>query len=117
MAMLTINSLAMPAPSALKAAVFDVSSGAERNAAGEAVVDRVAAKRRLELTWNHLSGDELAVLLGAVGAEAFFTASYPDPLGGVRSASFYCGDRVMGVLRMENGEPVWTNVEMTWIEK
>ena len=118
MAMLKINGLAMPAPSAMKVKLFDLSSGAERNAAGETVMDRVAVKRKLELSWSHLREDELAVLLGAVGAEAFFTAEYPDPLGeGMRSAVFCCGDRCAGVLRREGGTPIWTDVEMSWTEK
>lgn len=80
MAMLSVNGAAIPAPSAMKAAIFDISSGVNRNAKGNAVVDRRAVKRRLELAWAHLEGDALARLLQAM--DGFFTVSYPDPESG-----------------------------------
>ena len=50
--------------------------------------------------------------------KTFFTAAYPDPqTGGIRAMICYCGDRATGILRMENGKPVWTDVEMNWIER
>jgi len=118
MAMLKINGADMPAPSQMKVTIFDVSSAQERSAAGEIVMDRVAVKRRLDLSWASLRGSELAVILNAVTQEPFFEASYPDPAtGDMRSMNCLCGERTTGVLRMEGGAPLWTNVEMTWTEK
>ncbi|MBQ8508255.1 MAG: hypothetical protein IJ466_12605 [Clostridia bacterium] len=118
MAMLLINGAEMPAPSALKVTLFDVSSPQERSAAGGIVMDRVAVKRRLELSWAFLSGSDLARLLNAVTEAAFFEADYPDPAAGeMRGMTCCCGDRATGILRMEGGEPIWTNVEMTFTEK
>ena len=118
MAVIRINGAAMPTPSTMKVNIFDVSATADRSASGKMIIDRVGTKRKLELTWAHLTADELSRLLSAVGEETFFTAAYPDPqTGGVRTMSCYCGDRATGVLRMENGSPVWTDVEMNWIER
>ena len=115
--MLSVNGRDMPAPSKMKVTIFDVSSEARRSASGLSLMDRVAEKRRLDLSWAHLSGDELAYLLENVSG-GFFEVRYPDPhTGGARSMSCSCSDRVMGVLRMEGGQPLWTNVEMHWIEK
>lgn len=116
MAMLTVNGAAAPAPSAMKVTVFDVSSGASRNAAGNAVMDRSAVKRRLELAWPHLGSDELAALLQAT--DGFFEVAYPDPeSGGVRSMQCYCSDRSAEIMRMSGGTPVWTGVKMIWTER
>jgi len=118
MAVLMVNGAAMPTPAAMKINIFDVSSTADRNASGNVVIDRVGTKRKLELRWAHLEPDQLQALLAAVNAQVFFTAEYPDPqTGGMRAMTCYCGDRAVGVLRMEGGRPVWTDVEMNWIER
>jgi len=81
------------------------------------VIDHVAAKRRLELRWPCLAPDQLQILLNAT-CGAFFEAGYPDPIaGGMRTMTCYCGERAMGVLRMDGGRPLWTDIEMNWIER
>jgi len=118
MAVLKINGIVMPTPSTMKVNIFDVSATADRSASGKMIIDRVGTKRKLELSWAHLTASELSKLLSAVGDRTFFTAAYPDPqTGGLRAMSCYCGDRATGVLRMEDGAPVWTDVEMNWIER
>lgn len=79
MAVITVNGAAMPAPSTLKVTIFDVASTADRNASGQVVMDRVGTKRKLEMTWAHLTPAQLSQLLQAVGTDVFFTAGYPDP--------------------------------------
>lgn len=116
--MLTVNGWEAPAPASMKVTVFDVTSGAGRNAAGGTVIDRVGVKRRIDLKWARMSGDALAALLQAVSAGRFFDVVYPDPeTGAAREMSCSCGERAVGVLRMEGGAPVWTGVEMTWTER
>lgn len=118
MAMLWVNGEAVDAPSEMKVTIFDVSSGVRYNAAGNAVLDRTGVKRALALSWARMSGESLAALLKKVGTGGFFEAVYPDPESGeARVMHCYCSDRVAGILRMENGAPVWTNVEMTWTER
>ena len=117
MAVLKINRAEAPAPASMKVALFDVGASGGRNAAGGAVMDRVAVKRRLELKWARLSGTALSNLLQAVGS-GFFSASYPDPATGQeRTMQCFCGERATGVLRMAGGEPVWVDVEMIWTER
>lgn len=116
MAMLMVNGTAVPAPSGMQVAVFDVSSGEVRNAAGNAVIDRTAVKRRLELRWAHIGGDALAALLNEIGG--LFEAVYPDPMTGqARAMQCYCSERIAGILRMGDAGPVWTDVKMTWTER
>lgn len=117
MAVLTIGGEAIPSPSELKVSIFEVGSGEARSASGMLVSDRVAEKRRLTLRWAHLAPSQLGALLGKVG-EAFFQVSYPDPKTmAVRTMTCRCGECGAGVLRMMDGAPVWTDVEMEWVER
>ena len=116
MAMLTVNGQAVPPPSRLTAAVFDAAGGVSRHAAGNAGRDVSALKRRLELSWAYMAGGDLAALLAAMNG--FFEVVYPEPqTGDARSMTCYCGERTSGVLRMQNGVPLWTDVKMTWTER
>lgn len=118
MAVLTVNGQSVPTPASMKLTVFDVSSTADRNASGNVVIDRVGTKRKLELSWAYLSGEALSTLLRAIGTEVFFTVEYPDPVtGGTNSIVCYTGDRSAGVLRIMDGKPIWTKIEMNWIER
>lgn len=118
MAMLKVNGADLPAPSAMKVSIFDVSAKAERTASGRAVIDRIAEKRKVELKWAYLTGNQLNGLLTAVGTGAFFSLTYPDPAtGAARTMTCACKEREMGVLMMVDGEPVWKNVEMTLEER
>ena len=101
MAVLKINGVDAPSPSELKVRIFDVGSSGERSASGGLVVDRVAVKRELTLRWAHLTPAQLSALMEDTGGEVFFSATY----------------RSSGVLLVRGGEPVWTDVEMTWTEK
>lgn len=117
MAILTIGGEAIPSPSELKVSIFQVGSDETRSASGMLVSDRIAEKRRLNLRWAHLTPAQLGALLGKVGA-AFFQATYPDPKTmAVRTMTCHCGECGAGVLRMVDGAPVWTDVEMEWVEK
>lgn len=117
MAVLTVGGAAIPTPSELKVSIFEVGSGGTRSASGKLVSDVVAVKRRLNLRWAHMTPVELGDLLGAVSG-AFFEATYPDPVAAqARAAVFRAGESTVGVLRIQGGEPVWTDVSMEWIER
>lgn len=118
MAMLTVNGAAVPSPSEMKVTIFETSSAVVRNAAGSVVLDCMGSKRALALRWAHMRGEDLAALLERVGQGGFFEVTYPDPeSGAARTMICYASNRTSGILRMEAGAPVWTNVEMTWTER
>ena len=115
--MLMIDGAAMPSPSALSLSWEDISSRAERSAAGSAVRDFRGGKRRLKLRWAHLESAALRTLLTAV-QDRFFTVAFPDPRTGAQaSAECWCESCSAGVLRVKDGAPVWTNIEMEWMER
>lgn len=116
MGMLKVNGVEIDAPTGLKATLFDVGAEVSRNAAGNAVMDVCAEKRKLELHWAHMDAAALAALLEAMNG--FFEADYPDPQSGaVRRMICYCSERTAGVLRMVNGAPLWTDIKMVWTER
>lgn len=116
MAVLKVNGAEIRSPSELKVTVFEVGSGEVRSASGGLVTDCVAVKRKLSLKWATMEPAELGALLGAVSGEVF-TAEYPDPKEGTRTAVFHCGETLTGVLRIVGGAPVWVDISMEWTEK
>lgn len=116
--MLTINNTTIPTPSAMRISLIEVGDSSRRNAAGELVIDRCALKRRLQPGWNILSAADASALLAAVSGQPFFTLAYPDPItGSTRTVQCTCSAMDTGILRMEQGAPVWQGIEMTWIER
>ena len=112
----------MPEPYALTVRLQDIdSANSGRSANGTMIRDRIAggasAKRKLEVEWPPLSPAAIATILQAIDG-TFFSVSYPDPrTGGNRVATFYAGDRTAPVLRVWDGEVLWENLSVNFIEK
>lgn len=114
--MIKIDNVEIPTPSTFTASVMDLSK-AERNARGTIIIERIATKRKLELSWSYLDKDRLQQLLTAV-SPVFFTVEYPDPqTGEMRTGTFYAGDRKTGMIDFRNGVPRWRDVSFNLIER
>lgn len=117
MAILLIDGVTMPSPSALSVALEEIGDDAGRNILGERVVDRVAVKRAVELHWAQLSSAALQLLMEAA-APIFFTAHYPDPAtGAMRAGVFRAAEKRARVFRADGGAPAWAEVRMKWEER
>ena len=114
--MLKIAGNTMPSPSQMDVALFSVGSASKRNAAGSAVIDRLAVKRRLRIRWNMLTQSELTAVMNAT-APVFFTVTYPDPVVGAQTITCCCQERGGGILRVIDNVAQWKNVEITCIER
>lgn len=115
--MITVGGVAISTPAEFQVGVMDLSK-AERNANGEMIIERIATKRKLEMTWKYLSNSALSTLLTAVSASVFFTVVYPDPYtGAARSGTFYVGDRTAGMIDYQGGVPRWKDVKFNFVEK
>lgn len=119
----TSNSLVdMPDPRELTVRLQDIdSAGSGRSANGTMIRDRVAggagAKRKLEVEWPPVSPDVAAKILQAI-AGTFFAVEYPDPYtAGRRIGTFYAGDRQAPVCRVWDGEVLWENISVNFIER
>ncbi|KRQ86060.1 hypothetical protein ABG79_02192 [Caloramator mitchellensis] len=116
MSVLKINGADVPAPSSLIVGIMDISK-AERNAQGTMIIERIATKRKLELSWSYLTKDELSNLLNKV-SPVFFEVTYTDPQTGVlRTGTFYCGDRSVGMMDYNNGNIRWKDIKFNLIER
>ena len=117
MAIFTLNGVSMPAPTTLSMHMEDACFSARRALSGEAIVSRAALKRRIEAYWAYLSPDNLKLLLANAAQDAPCTLTYPDPLtGSTRQMSAYSSARRVDMKRMQGSQPVWTGVQMTFIE-
>jgi hypothetical protein len=114
--MIKINGVDISTPSKVSVGIYDVSKSADRNAAGDILIDRVAVKRKLECEWPALTNSAMSTLLSAV-TDVFFTVTYPDPLTGTdKTITCYVGDRTAPVYKY-NGTPLWEGLRMNFIEK
>jgi hypothetical protein len=111
-----INGVDLPSPSEYAVGIQDISK-AERNANGTMIIERVATKRKIELSWKYLDKDQLAQVLNAV-SPVFFEVTYIDPQdNGIMTGTFYCGDRKCGMLDYKNGVPRYKDVQFNLIER
>jgi hypothetical protein len=116
MALINVGGTDLPAPSDFNVGIQDISK-ADRNANGDMIIERIATKRKLELSWSYLTKSQLSTVLSAV-SPVLFTVIYPDPqTGATRTGTFYSGDRNCGMLRFINGVPEYKDVKFNLIER
>ncbi|HIS02415.1 MAG TPA: hypothetical protein IAA75_00775 [Candidatus Pullichristensenella avicola] len=114
--MIKINNVEIAAPSAIEVELIEETSSAETNLQGRTVMDFFGARRTLTLSWAHMTEAAMNALLTAMGT-GFFTVLYPDVDGSDRQITCRCGKRRATAQMTRGGRPVWTDVEMEWIEQ
>ncbi|MFS8540752.1 MAG: hypothetical protein LOD89_01500 [Tissierellales bacterium] len=108
--MIKIDGVELPTPSEYTVGIQDLSK-AERNARGTMIIERIATKRKIELSWKYLTREQLSQVLNLV-APVFFTVEYIDPQENKRKTGvFYCGDRSVSALDYRNGEIRWKDIK------
>lgn len=116
MALIKINGVAIPTPSDYSVGIQDISK-AERNANGTMIIERIATKRKIELSWKSLNKDELSSILKLV-SPVFFNVEYVDPQdNSLRTGTFYSGDRNCGMISFINEIPKYKDVKFNLIER
>lgn len=115
--MIFINSVKIPTPSNFQVGVSDIIKET-RNAAGSIIIEKIATKRKLEMSWNYLSNSDMSTILTAIGTSVFFTVQYPDPVtGAARSGTFYTGDRTAGAIDYRNSVIRWKDFKVNFDEQ
>lgn len=116
--MIRINNVKMPSPTDFSVTISDISSDdSKRNARGDMLIDRIATKRKIEMSWDFISLEDMSLTLKLVN-DIFFTVEYPDPEEGkFMTRTFYVGDRTAPMLDIINGKPMWKNVKFNLIER
>ena len=114
--MLKIDGVVIPTPSDYQVGIMDLSK-AERNALGTMIIERVATKRKLELSWKYLSKEELSNLFNKVSA-VLFQVEYIDPQdNALKTGTFYAGDRKAGALDYQDGIIRYKDISVNIIER
>lgn len=114
--MIKINDVKIPNPSTYQIGIYDISK-ASRVASGDIRIERVATKRKINLSWMYLPEKELSDLLNLV-SPVFFTVEYTNPETDlIETGTFYCGDRTVDTLRYYKGRMVYGNIKLNLIER
>lgn len=118
MADLVLNGVSVKAPKSLKVSIQDIDGQTTRTAAGTMVRDRITVKRKIECEWSALSQTEIAQILNAIASE-FFSVSYPDPIKGQSTGTFYSGDRSAPVysFNFKFQKMMWSGLTANFIEQ
>lgn len=116
MARLIINGVAVKSPQKFQVGIQDIDGETGRNANGDMVRDRITTKRKLDCEWGMLTQDEMSQLLNAVSSE-FFTVSYPDPILGQTTKTFYVGDRTAPSYSFTDKFKPWSGAKFNLVER
>ena len=115
MALITINGVALPTPTELQVGIMDISK-AERNAQGRMIIERVTTKRKLFITYSYITESDASAILKAV-SPTYYNVTYFDPQEKtMKTGSFYCGDRQLGLVDYYNGVPRFKDLSFDLIE-
>lgn len=114
--MVKINGVQIPSPSTYQIGIYDLSK-AERVASGYLMIERIATKRKIELSWNYLNNEQLSSLLTLVSSVSFIV-EYTDPqTNAKKTGEFYCGDRQAEAIDYHNGQIRYKNIKFNLIER
>lgn len=114
--MIKINNIAIPKPTTCQIGIMDLTKG-DRNANGLMILEKIATKRKIDLSYNFLLGTELSLLLNQISS-TFFIVEYPDSqTGSLKTGTFYSGDRTAEIADYYNNTPRWKNLKFNLIER
>jgi hypothetical protein len=114
--MLKIAGTTVKAPTELKIGRFDLTKSS-RTASGKMVMELIATKKRVDITWKMLPDNELQKIIDTITAnKPFFSLEYPDA-GGTQTMTCYSGDIVTSLWHTKNGVRYWEEVSIGFIEQ
>lgn len=112
-----IDGVPIKTPTELKVGIYRLSK-AERTASGKMVMEVIAIKRRLDLTWEIIADDDLSTILDVLESKVFHTVTYPDPQSGEsHTITAYVGDITQEAFQRRAGKRFWRNVSIALIEQ
>lgn len=115
MALITVNGVAISTPSDLQVGYFDISK-AERNANGRMIIERIATKKKLFLTYSFLTESQTATLLKAVSPTTYSVTFENPETNSLETGTFYTGDRNLGFVDYHNGVARYQDITFNMIE-
>lgn len=116
MAEIIIAGVQVAKPAAVKVGRFDLTKS-ERTASGKMMMEIIATKRRVDVTWKMLKDSDLQLIIDTINAhKPFFTLQYPD-IGGTSTMTCYAGDINTSLWHTINGVRYWSEVTIAFIEQ
>ncbi len=113
--MLKIGGVLMPTPSEMTTNIYDLTDG-ERDSTGTMHIDLIATKYKLECKWNILNQANMTKILNATKSITF-NVSFVDPETGVeKTINVYKGDRSTPIFKIVDGENVYKDFKINFIE-
>lgn len=113
--MIKINAVTIPTPTDYSVGIMDIVK-AERNARGEMIIERITTKRKIEISYSFISQADLSTVLNAISA-VFFTVEYIDTKDGIKTGTFYAGDKNASSIDYRAGVMRWKDYKVNLIEK
>lgn len=115
---LKINDIVIKTPAAVTWSLQDLSSPESgRDLTGLMHKDRVAQKVKLACKWAAMPTSEASILLRAVNSQVNFQLTYFDVMqNGIRTSTFYVGDRSAPYLWVRKDSRMVENVSFDFIE-
>ncbi len=112
-----IDSIAIKTPTELKVGTFRITKS-ERLASGKMVMEIVAVKRRLDLSYTIIRDTDLKQILDLLASKVFHDVVYPDPENGEAAAiTVYVGDTGQQAGQKVDGTRYWLDVSISLIEQ
>ena len=116
MSLLQINGVDLPTPSDYNIGVQDITM-TQRNANGTTLIERIATKKKISITYKVLNATALSQILTAVSS-IFYDLTYLDPITNTYvTGSFYNGDRDMGMITFIDSVPIYKDLSFEFVER
>lgn len=112
-----IDGTTIKSPHKIKYGKFRLSKSG-RIANGDMVMDIIAIKTRIDLTWLAIRGSHLKIILDLLEANTFYSIEYPDPEDTTvqTTKTMYVGD-VNTELVIPDGERIYKDFTIPFIQK
>lgn len=116
---MTVEGVPIPPPTTTKLTSYNITKS-KRLASGMMAMDFIAKKRKIECTWDCISGTELQKMLNIIDTTNMFMNLTYDENGVTKSMICYVGEIPRELNRRPefiDGEYWWQNYEVHFIEQ
>lgn len=119
MTVLKVNGTILPSPSELSIQRYNLVTEAGRSPeTGDLFAKLIARKIRIDAKWKHIPDSTLKNMLDLIdGNGLFFTLTYIDAGSVEKTITAYRGNVQYGLYMIKNGEPVWLDISIPFIQK
>jgi predicted ATP-grasp superfamily ATP-dependent carboligase len=114
-ALISVGGVDFPTPSEYSIGIQDIKK-AERNTRARIISELIATKAKIELSWKYVTQAQLTSILSAVAPNEFSVTYFNSETGLNRTATFYAGDRTVGMIDFIGGVGRYKDLKFNLIE-